>query len=300
MHDAICNPKENLMNRTHTLTHTAVPVQVTVFAVAAVLLFWAAFFYPMNASAAESQTLAASQTLSAGGSDWIPFDYSGGNEPIELWIDSANDGVTFAVWTPERLAADEDEREPIGRGSEDDNTPGDSYWTGEFADAGTYYIEVQNPSGAADTFSLYVQSDAVSVEPLLDSVAVVSEATTLNPNGGEGISTESATVTESALPAVDQWQAIAPGETVWFTVGYAGDSETIEVWAEADSSDVSFAVYTNDQYMNDEDPVGRGSDGDFTHGDLFWTGNFTLPDTLHIAVTNNGTITNNYNLHISQ
>lgn len=282
------------MNRTHSLT--ALPVQVTVFAVAAVMLFLTAFFYPTSASAAESQALAASQSLSAGGSQWISFDYSGGSKKIELWIDSANDGVTFAIWTPERLGAEGDDYEPIGRGSADDYTPGDSYWTGEFVEAGTYYVEVQNPTGAADTFSLYVQSDGVSVQPIAE---MITGSAADESNGGGGTESESAVVMESAIPSLESWQALAPGETVWFTVGYGGDSEMIEVWAETNSSDVSFAVYTNDQYTSDEDPVGRGSADDYTPGDLYWTGNFTLPDTLHIAVTNNGTATNSYNLHVN-
>lgn len=278
------------MNRTYTNHLTTIPVQVTIFAVTAVLLFLAAFFYPANASAAESQPLATSQPLSAGGTQWISFEYSGGSEKIELWMDSANDSTAFAVWTPERLAAEADEREPIGRGSANDYTPGDSYWTGEFVEAGTYYIEVQNPTESADTFSLYVQSDAVSVHPIVE---IISESAVSEINGGGG------TVTVAATPALETWQALAPGETVWFTVGYGGDSEMIEVWAETTSSDVSFALYNNDQYANDADPVGRGSAEDYTPGDLYWTGNFTLPDTLHIAVTNNGTVTNSYNLHVN-
>jgi hypothetical protein len=284
------------MNRTSTNTLTVVPVQVTVFAVTALMLFLAAFFYPPSASAAESRTLAANETLEAGASEWISFEYSGDSEKIELWLDSANDGMTFAVWTSERLAADEDEREPIGRGSEDDYTPGDRYWTGEFVEGRTLYVEVQNPTGAADTYSLYVASEGVTVEPLIETVMEVDGES----NGGSGEASESAPITEPSSSILNQWQAIAPGETVWFTVGYGGESEKIEVWAEADSTDVAFAVYTNAQYTNDEEPVGRGSADDNTPGDLYWTGDFPLSDTLHIAVTNNGTTTHYYNLHINQ
>lgn len=288
------------MKATRNATLTAVPVQVTIFAIAAVLLFLMAWFYPISASAAESQTLAAAQPIESGGSAWVAFDYSGGNEPIEIWIDSANDGVTFAVWTTAQLAADDSD--PIGRGSDSDYTAGDAYWTGEFTDAGSYYIEVQNPGGAADTFSLYLQSDGVTAKSTLEPVAM-EESEVIEGEGGGGLITASenlVTVSESATPTLEQWQAIAPGETVWFTVAYAGDDAAVEVWAESDSSDIAFAVYTNDQFANDSDPVGRGSDSDFTPGDLFWTGNFPLPDTLHIAVTNNGTTPGNYNLHITQ
>lgn len=62
------------MNRTDTQFLTALPVQVTVLALTAVLLFLAAFFYPVQVSAAESQTLAANEPLAAGGSDWISFE----------------------------------------------------------------------------------------------------------------------------------------------------------------------------------------------------------------------------------
>lgn len=284
------------MNRTTTNTLTAVRVQVTVFAVTAVMLFLMAVLYPSPASAAESQNLAVNQTLAAGSSEWIPFDYTGGNAPIELWMDSANDSITFAVWIPAQLAGEHQE-EPVGRGTENEYMASDLYWTGEFAVVGTYYVEVQNPTDTADTYSLSIQSDGVTVQSLTESVMNDS---TGEINGGGGTESESITAAESALPMVGQWQAIAPGETVWFTVAYSGNREKMEVWAETNSGDVRFAVYTTTQVANGDEPVGRGSADENTPGDLYWTGNFMLPDTLHIAVTNNGTMTTYYNLHINQ
>lgn len=85
--------------------------------------------------------------LAAGGRAWHAFEYGGGQSPLSVWLDAETDGgVSFGVYTPAQAEVwmSGGTVEPVGRGTLNPNEAADLFWTGNFVDAGTYYILVEH------------------------------------------------------------------------------------------------------------------------------------------------------------
>ena len=93
---------------------------------------------------------------------WYAFEYTyDAHERIhaQASLNSVPDnGINFEVWTPQQLQQQDDESEPIGRGSQDDNTVGDYFWTGSFNQSGTYYVLVTNDNPTVGYYQLNINS----------------------------------------------------------------------------------------------------------------------------------------------
>jgi hypothetical protein len=73
----------------------------------------------------------------------------------------------FSVWTPERLkqlqieGGDDNEAQPLGRGSPEEHAKGDLFWRGRFDGRGTYYVAVENKSNETRYYALYMNTDSL-------------------------------------------------------------------------------------------------------------------------------------------
>jgi hypothetical protein len=119
--------------------------------------------------------------LPVGETYWFAFQYQGHHrywgeddeEVLSAWVGSElkilldvepDGGATFSVWTPEQvrrwgLGEDVD---PVGRGTENENEPGDLFWSGSFAEPGRYYVVVEHQGTAPSSFQLSISGEVVS------------------------------------------------------------------------------------------------------------------------------------------
>ena len=119
--------------------------------------------------------------ISEGDVYWYAFQYQGhhryeededGDEvaiwvatPTEIWLDAEpDDAVVFAVWTGEQVRAWAmgEEIEPVGRGTENENEPGDLFWAGSLGNPGRYYVVVEHQGAEPDSFRLSISGEDVS------------------------------------------------------------------------------------------------------------------------------------------
>ncbi len=108
------------------------------------------------------------EELEAGTSVWYAFSYTYDlNDPVKasVWMNSEPDnGINFEVWTAERLQqwqnqdSDSDEVQPVGRGSQEDSTPGDYFWSGTLYQSGTVYVRVTNNNPTIGYYQLHTSS----------------------------------------------------------------------------------------------------------------------------------------------
>ncbi len=95
---------------------------------------------------------------------WHKFQYAGDQSQILVWLDDlSGSGLTFSVWTPEQVHQMEmgHSVEPVGRGSANVYAPGNLSWSGNFVQAGTYYLKVENASAAEGTYTLSILGSSV-------------------------------------------------------------------------------------------------------------------------------------------
>jgi hypothetical protein len=120
-------------------------------------------------------------SISDGQIFWYAFQYLGHHEfeededgeevaiwiatPVEIWLDSEpEEAVVFGVWTEEqvRLWAQGEEIDPVGRGTENENEPGDLFWAGSLGSPGRYYIVVEQRGTEPGSFRLNISGEDVS------------------------------------------------------------------------------------------------------------------------------------------
>ena len=87
---------------------------------------------------------------------WYKFDYSADQLPVEITLFSGvPQQMQFNVYTPDQIGADFSVGNPIGRGL----PPGGSdnlLWRSVFPGAGTFYVELINPTSTARTYLLSI------------------------------------------------------------------------------------------------------------------------------------------------
>ena len=161
-----------MINLTHIKKKTLFVLFVALLALFSISSSFAA--RPDGSSPDQALTPGSEQTVNGGESLWYVFHYGrdvdGNPVDVSVWLDGyPNDGTNFEVWTPERRQqwldepADDKQVEPIGRGSANDNTPGDKYWTSKPTHADKYYVHVKNDGLIPNTHVLHVKGDTVWV-----------------------------------------------------------------------------------------------------------------------------------------
>lgn len=115
-------------------------------------------------TAAETQALldANRRVLPAGESRWYTFQLSGNGEPVHIWMDAdADAGVGFRIYSEENAQAimagsSIEDVEDIGRGTPNEDEPGDLFWRGAFEEHGTFYVLVENRGQSDITYSIVI------------------------------------------------------------------------------------------------------------------------------------------------
>ncbi len=108
------------------------------------------------------------QSVQPGESTWYAFQYAGDGSQIEVRLEVEPAGsAAFDVWTPgeiERWGLGL-EAEPIGGGSADPSSDRALVWSGNFNDAGTYYVVVEHSGSqpGASYYLLAISGDGVSL-----------------------------------------------------------------------------------------------------------------------------------------
>jgi hypothetical protein len=116
---------------------------------------------PENALPAPS----AAQTVAVGQRVWYAFQYAGDKSQIVVDMNATPGGsANFAIWTQGNVQnwQSTGTENPVGRGASNNSYGGDLVWTGNFNQAGTYYIVVNQTGGGAATITLKVTGTGVS------------------------------------------------------------------------------------------------------------------------------------------
>ncbi len=103
--------------------------------------------------------------LGAGKIDWLAFQDQGNEEGTQIWLASLpSEDINFQVFSAADAQAimagrDPEEFTAIGGGTPNPNEPGDLFWFGTLAEAGRFYVMVQN-TGTRDANYAIVGSGA--------------------------------------------------------------------------------------------------------------------------------------------
>lgn len=137
-------------------------------------------------------------SLPAGTAEWFQFDYNNADNALPrptvtvLLVDAVKNGLTFEVYSPERMVDGWSNNPPVGRGT-DEAIPActssaggpcmtnNLSWTGGFGLNGTYYVRVVNGTGTAVAPQLIVGGPGLAQCP---SAGQSNMATTSNNANG--------------------------------------------------------------------------------------------------------------------
>jgi uncharacterized protein YraI len=125
------------------------------------------------------------QALPAGAQHWYRFEYTGGDLPVRISIDTnAAASVGFQVWTDTQFSqlAANPTATPVALGAPAPDSPTHIVWEGALADPGTYYIVVQ-PTTQTDT-SYLLTIGGRGLAPAADGGAIVAGALNVNIRSG--------------------------------------------------------------------------------------------------------------------
>ncbi len=233
---------------------------------------------------------AGAETLAVGQRVWYGFQYSGDKSQIVVDMKATPGGsANFAVWTQadvQNWQSTGDEK-PVGRGTPNDNYGGDLVWTGNFNQAGIYYIVVDQTGGSPATITLKLTGTGVSpiaapaaaattatapvsaTKVVTPTVSATTAPTTTVPTTAAAAApaatpaaaaTAAATVTMAAaagtgpgdaLPVPAGAETLAVGQRVWYGFQYSGDKSQIVVDMKATpGGSANFAVWTQADVQN--------------------------------------------------
>ena len=250
-------------------------------------------------------------SIAPGVDHWYAFRDEGDRESIEIILDAEpNDRASFKVVTQEdirRWRAGE-RLLGVGAGTQNDQIPGDLFWTGSFVKGDTYYVLVEGDNFIPSTYKLNISGQDVSfptiIEPALtddvlrselglevDNVGIVADVVA----AAAGIAVELTGFSpDMALAPVGEYMRIQPGQTQWYAFRDEGDQTQISINVDAaPDNGVSFEIWTPAQLRkwaagDSFDPVGAGTKNDNLKADLFWAGSFIKGDTYYVVVKHSG------------
>ncbi|HZQ08755.1 MAG TPA: hypothetical protein VFD70_19385 [Anaerolineae bacterium] len=236
-------------------------------------------------------------TIAASSPQWYIFNYAGDNSLITVvLVNGLNSGFEFNVYTPEQIADDWFNDQPIGRGTaqacgaqafENNTCPphsNDLIWTGRFPTPGTYYVQLVNMTNQPKSATLTVEGSGVGLIPAQASnpqpppptQTVPANQTqtrpTPQPTQPAGGTQQTASPNQPntyftdpfhALNLTNQLQTIPANSTIWYRFEYKGDGSNIRVaLLNGVLNGLGFEVYTPAQVREDwwnDKPIGRGT-----------------------------------------
>lgn len=304
---------------------------------------------PDGASPEQALSPGSPQTLEPGQGLWYAFEYRVKyNEvqkkdeekkyelekpPITIWLDvQPSYGTNFYVWTSGGLnewQAQQLERnvkdvvQPVGRGSENEYTPGEYSWTGEFSAPGRYYVLVRNDSLERSTHTLHIQGETVTLPVSAPAVAPAAPVAEVVPASIPAVA-RGGTSAEDALPVTGAWQRLEPDQTIWYAFDYSvtrketvkhqnDEDKEVEKKYELQSPRImlkmdakplygtSFTVWTpgrlrewqaqqldagKDEKRDVVQPIGAGTHDEHANCDCSWVGEFNESGTYYVRVHN--------------
>jgi hypothetical protein len=254
--------------------------------------------------------------IGPGETQWFSFRSEGEGDDILVTLHAASEGngigaLSFKIFTAQNLREWMDglEVNPVGRGSKDASLDDDLVWQGNFVQAGTYHIIVENTASTPDAYVLEASGDDIWFE----SSGAASQMTAM----AEAPSTETAmtvsmdlsvsggTGPENALSPQGQWMQLPAQSSLWFAFDSRGENEAILAQLRADPAErFSFRVLTPQQVREWADglevhPVGQGSENEILSSDLSWKGNFNTAGRYFIIVENSASAPGSFSLEVA-
>jgi hypothetical protein len=257
--------------------------------------------------------------LAAGQQHWYTFDYAGDNSEILARMSVNPTGSSeFSVWTPALFqqlgqAGPGDKVDPVGRGSVDNGLGGDLVWQGKFDAPGTYHILVDQTGSVPGTYALNVTGNGVTIPTPAKLAAIKAPTATaakaVTPSVTPAKPTTTAKPAAAAVgsspnnPApLDTWEALGVGQQKWYSFQYPGDKSQVTLAMVVDPAGTAgFQVLTPAQFQQYQQDgtitaVGQGSVDNSINADLVWSGNFDIPGTYYVLVSQIGSTPSNYML----
>jgi hypothetical protein len=221
--------------------------------------------------------------------------------------------------------------ETVGQGTENAYNGADLSWSGNFGEAGTYYLIVETTGSASGPMYYTLEIDGEDV-----SYTVPGVGTGMGDQTGTGLA-ETAVITAEVSPATTsggtgpadamappiRWLSAPAGEALWYAFDYYGhhvfpeadDDEDkadpewvasqVDVWLDSDpDQSVTFSIWTTDNvgaWVAGEkvEPIGKGTESDYNSGDLNWSGALGSPGHYFVVVENTGTGSAQFLLNVS-
>ena len=202
------------------------------------------------------------QSLAVGQRVWYAFNYAGDGSQIDVMMQTDPAGsANFAVWTPGDLQSWQSTgvENPVGRGTVDDSLGGAENWSGDFLDAGTYFVVVDQAGSVPASFNLAVTGSGVSAGPAMpaapaSAMAATTQATAAKP--AATTETGKAEATEIANAEGAETAAVAKAETAKSETTTEQAAET----AKAESAEATSAATQQPPATAAVAPAGTGPD----------------------------------------
>jgi hypothetical protein len=261
---------------------------------------------PNTASAPMGQWM----PISVGQQVWFAFNYAGDGSQILARMNVVpTTAAGFEIWTPTQFQqyVQGSTVTPIGRGATNTLFGGDQVWTGNFNEAGTYYAIVSQTGSDAGNFALSVTGSGVSYLPApAAKPAAPATKPAVPATKPAAAATKPAAAAAGSTPnnpaPIDQWESLTVGQQRWYSFQYPGDKSQITLAMVVDPAGTAgFQVLTPaqfQQYLQDGTitAVGQGSVDNSINADLVWSGNFDIPGTYYVLVSQTGSTPSNYML----
>lgn len=225
--------------------------------------------------------------VSAGEQHWFVFQYDGKEKPIrvEMFVQPAN-GAQFKVLTEAQVDhwRRTGEIKWIGAGAKNNAEKSDMFWTGEFNQAGKYYVLVEHSRqiNKAAWCMLRISGKGVSLLGGTPETAPVTP-TEIKPVMGSG--------PDMAFKP-GMWQEMVDGQSNWFAFTYDkhATDPTIEVKLYSKHMEgVSFRIVTPEQAATwrktgELKSIGFGAKNSADSSDISWKGQFATSGTYYVVI----------------
>lgn len=208
---------------------------------------------------------------------WYKFDYPGDESDLSLRIPGgAGRGMAFALYSPSQIH-DWWNEAPFGRGADlDDHS---LFWTGQVAEAGTFYVKFDNNNPFRKFYQLLIDGTDFSLGPQPAEEEEPSETTPPPVNADAS----GALAVDSAVHTIDG------GGTLWYRYTYPGNSQVTIRIKNGNASGMSLTIFTSNQMSDwwNEDPLAIGTPAsDDSFDDLSWVGSTNNGETLYLQIQN--------------
>ena len=259
--------------------------------------------------------------LAVAGQHWYTFDYAGDKSPVTARMSVDPTGSSeFSVWTPALFqqlgqAGPNDKIEPVGRGSADPGLGGDLVWKGQFDAPGTYHILVDQTGSVPSTYALNVTGTGVTIPTAAKLATIKAPTAAAAKPATPAKATTATTATTAAKPAaavaganpnnpapLNAWESLAVGGQKWYSFQYPGDKSQVTLAMVVDPAGTAgFQVLTPAQFKQYQQDgtitsVGQGGVDNKINADLVWSGNFDVPGTYYVLVSQIGATPTNFML----